>query len=105
MLLKHNSQALVCVLRLIKGVPPHQGKLSGSRVTSAKGTSVPALQALLQVLPGLCGALFHMCDPADKRQACGEACALAAVLCRQDPSLSSSAHVNVLYITDGAHSQ
>ena len=71
--MKYISQALVCVLRLIKGVPPHQGKLSGSRVTSAKGASVLTLQALLQVLPGLSGPLCHVCALSDEWQACRDA--------------------------------
>ena len=73
MQMKYSLQALVCVLRLIKGVPPHQGKLSGSRVTSAKGASVPALQALLQVFPGLYGALCPGCASSHEWQACREA--------------------------------
>ena len=77
MQMKYGLQALVCVLRLIKGAAPHQGKLSGSSVTSAKGASVPALQALLQVFPGLYGALCHRCALSSQWQACREACALA----------------------------
>ena len=71
--MQYDLQALVCVLRLIKGVPPHQGKLSGSRVTSTKGTNVPALQALVQVVPDLYGALCHGCALSDEWQACREA--------------------------------
>ena len=42
-------QALVCIAKLIKGFPPHQGKLGSACVTAANGGSIPALQAILQV--------------------------------------------------------
>lgn len=46
-------QALACIAKLIKGIPPHQAKLGDAKVTAASSASTPALQAILQVLTTL----------------------------------------------------